>query len=90
VFNGLLVEDSDERVVLKIAGGEQQVIPRDEVEELRVSKLSLMPEELEQAMTLQQFRDLVAFLLTTEPPRPWSEIPDIVPASEAQAPAQGQ
>jgi len=33
-----------------------------------VQNISMMPEGLEKTMTEQEFRDLVAFLLTKEPP----------------------
>src|SRR5437868_11515554 len=41
---GLLVEDNPQRVVLKQQGGKLETIPRGEVEEVQVSKVSLMPE----------------------------------------------
>jgi putative membrane-bound dehydrogenase-like protein len=77
VINGLVVEDTDARVVLKITGGEEKIIPRDMIEEMRVSKISLMPEELEKAISEQEFRDLIGFMLTGEAPTPWSEVPDL-------------
>ena len=67
VFSGLLVEQSDERIVLKDQTRTES-IPKSELDRLVVQEISMMPEGLEQAMTEQQFRDLVAFLLTREPP----------------------
>lgn len=85
VFNGIPVEDSPERIVLKIAGTTQpQVIPRSEIDKLRTSEISLMPEDLEAGLTEQEFRDLIAFLLTAEPPLPWEQVPD-VPAGQTSA-----
>ncbi len=78
VFNGILLEDSPRGVVLKIAGTtEPQFIPRSDIEEMRVSEVSLMPEGVEEGMTRQEFRDLVSFLLTREPPLPWEQIPEV-------------
>lgn len=69
IVTGLVIEESPRRVVLKIAGGQSVSVPRDEIEQMRRSDVSLMPEGLESQMSEQQFRDLVAFLRreTTEP-----------------------
>lgn len=74
VLSGLLVSDDDQQVVLRIEGGEEIVIPKEEIEEIKQSELSLMPEGLERGVPDQELRDLVSFLLTTEPPRPWAEV----------------
>ncbi|MFO0947241.1 MAG: PVC-type heme-binding CxxCH protein [Planctomycetota bacterium] len=63
ILTGLAVEDSPERVVLKVAGGKTEVIPREQIEEMRISDVSLMPEKLETQITETEFRDLIAFLL---------------------------
>jgi len=75
VFSGLLVEESDQRVVLR-DGTKTEEIRRDELDRLVVQNISMMPEGLEKTMSEQEFRDLVAFLLTREPP-------DGKPATEA-------
>lgn len=64
VTRGLVIEDSQRRLVLRLPGGNVEVFPRDAIESTRVSDLSLMPEDLEKQITEQEFRDLVAFLLT--------------------------
>lgn len=69
VLNGLLVEDSPQRVVLKVQGGKQEVIPRDEIDVFKVSETSLMPEQLERQLTPQEIVDLFAFLTLDKPPR---------------------
>ena len=46
-LTGLLVEDSPKRVVLKLQGGKLETIPRDDVDVLTISKVSLMPEDVE-------------------------------------------
>jgi putative membrane-bound dehydrogenase-like protein len=68
VLNGLLVEDSPQRVVLKVAGGKEEAVPRREVQALTVSPVSLMPEDLEKTTSEDEFRDLIAFLRFDEPP----------------------
>ena len=68
VLTGLLVEDSPQRVVLKIQGGKLETISRDDLEELRVSPLSMMPEGLETQLQPQELLDLFAFLVLDKPP----------------------
>ena len=68
VVSGLLAEDSPERVVLKIQGGKQEVIPRDEIDELKVNEISLMPEQLEKQLTPQEIIDLFAYITLDKPP----------------------
>jgi putative heme-binding domain-containing protein len=68
VINGLLVEDSPQRVVLKVQGGKQEIIARDDIDELKVSELSLMPEQLERQLTPQEIVDLFAYLTLDKPP----------------------
>jgi putative heme-binding domain-containing protein len=68
VLTGLVAEESDQRVVLKMQGGKQETIPRSEVEELKVSRLSLMPEDLEQQLKPQELADLFAYITLDKPP----------------------
>jgi len=68
VLTGLVAEDNAQRVVLKIQGGKQEVIPRDQVDEMVVSKLSLMPEDLEKQLKPRELVDLFQFLTLDGPP----------------------
>lgn len=68
VLNGLLAEESDQRVVLKIQGGKQEVIPRSDIDEFKVNEISLMPEQLEKQLTPQEILDLFAFLTLDKHP----------------------
>ena len=68
VLTGLLAEDSPQRIVLKVQGGKQEVIPRDDVEERKLSPLSLMPEEIEKQLAEPEWSDLIAFLSLDRPP----------------------
>ncbi|WLD14004.1 PVC-type heme-binding CxxCH protein [Planctellipticum variicoloris] len=84
VINGLLVEDSPQRVVLKVQGGKQEIIPRDQIEDFKVSEISLMPEGIEKQYTPQELIDLFAFLTLDKPPvdptaRRLPGVTDIVP-----------
>ncbi|PQO25358.1 dehydrogenase, partial [Blastopirellula marina] len=67
-LTGLMVEDNEQRVVLKLQGGKLETIPRDDVEAIRVSQLSLMPEGLEKQLSEQELIDLFAYLSLTRPP----------------------
>ncbi len=51
MLTGLLAEDGKERVVLKIQGGKLETIPRGQIDEMKTSPLSLMPEEIEKQFT---------------------------------------
>ena len=44
-----------------------QKLNKEDISIHKATQLSLMPEELEKAMTFDEFKDLVAFLLTKSP-----------------------
>jgi putative heme-binding domain-containing protein len=67
-LTGLLVEDNAMRVVLKVQGGKQEVIARKDIEMIDVSKLSLMPEDVEKQLGPQEIADLFAFLVLDRHP----------------------
>lgn len=68
VITGLLVEDSEDKIVLKIQGGKIEAIAREEIEEAKVSPQSLMPEGLEAQLTKQELADLFALLTLEKSP----------------------
>jgi putative heme-binding domain-containing protein len=68
VLSGLLVEDNDQRIVLKQQGGKLETIARKDVDEVTVSPLSLMPEGIEKQYPPQEIADLFAFLTLDKPP----------------------
>lgn len=68
ILTGLVVEDSPQRVVLKVQGGKLETIARGDVEEMETSKLSLMPEGVEKQLQPQELLDLFAFLRLDKPP----------------------
>lgn len=65
---GLLVEDSEQRIVLKVQGGKEEIIARDDVEAMKVSELSLMPEGIEKQYTREELADLFAYITLDKPP----------------------
>lgn len=68
VINGIVTEQSDQRIVLKIQGGKQEIIPSADIENVKQSTQSLMPEGLESQMTKQELADLFALLSLENPP----------------------
>jgi putative heme-binding domain-containing protein len=62
VLTGLLAEDNPRRIVLKAQGGKLETVPRDEVDTVRISNISLMPEQIENQMKPQEIVDLFTFL----------------------------
>jgi putative heme-binding domain-containing protein len=68
VLTGLPVEETDQRVVLKVQGGKLETIPRDQIEVYKVSEISMMPEQLEKQITPQELADLFSYLALDKPP----------------------
>jgi putative membrane-bound dehydrogenase-like protein len=67
-LTGLVVEDNPQRVVLKVQGGKIETIARKDIDEIALSKLSLMPEGVEKQLSPEELRDLLAFLVLDKPP----------------------
>jgi putative membrane-bound dehydrogenase-like protein len=68
ILTGLLVEDGEERVLLKLQGGQVETIGRSQIEEMKTSELSLMPDAFETQLSAQEIVDLCAFLCLDKPP----------------------
>ena len=62
IYNGLIASETSEAVVLRMAEGKQQTIGRGQIEEIRASNVSLMPEGIEKDVTLQDMANLLEFL----------------------------
>ncbi|MBC8355498.1 MAG: c-type cytochrome [Planctomycetes bacterium] len=75
ILTGLLAEDNEQRIVLKTQGGKVEIVPREDVDEIAISKLSLMPEGLEKQLPPEQLADLFAFLSLDRPPENSDAIP---------------
>jgi putative membrane-bound dehydrogenase-like protein len=61
-LTGLLARQTGETLVLRDSSGALLRLRKDQVEEMKRSATSLMPERLEQALTGDELRDLLAFL----------------------------
>jgi putative heme-binding domain-containing protein len=68
-LGGLLVDQDTRVVVLRNAEGRDVAIRREEIEELKTSPVSLMPEGLLKGMADRDVRDLFAYLRGTQPPK---------------------
>lgn len=62
VANGLLAADRPGGITLRGPGGVDVEIARDEIEELKLTEKSLMPEGFEQQLTSRDLADLIEFL----------------------------
>jgi putative heme-binding domain-containing protein len=60
--NGLIRKETPEEILLAIGPNEEVRVLRNDIEEIKPSKVSIMPAGLEQQLTLQELADLVAFL----------------------------
>ena len=67
VLTGLLVEKTDQQLILKTAEKRIVRVAIGEIDEMRTSKLSLMPAQILSDLTAQEAADLVAFLLSLRP-----------------------
>ncbi len=67
VLNGFISEQDNQVVVLRSADGQITTIERDDIDEMRAVKTSIMPEGLLKDLTNQQVRDLFAYLRATQP-----------------------
>ncbi|VTU02845.1 membrane-bound dehydrogenase domain protein : Membrane-bound dehydrogenase domain-containing protein OS=Rhodopirellula maiorica SM1 GN=RMSM_03692 PE=4 SV=1: Cytochrom_C [Gemmataceae bacterium] len=66
VFQGLLAEEDEKTVTLKLEGAAFKTIKKDDLAEpMRVSEKSLMPEGLGYNMTPQNFRDMVRYVMAS-------------------------
>ncbi|MBI2805112.1 MAG: c-type cytochrome [Planctomycetes bacterium] len=66
-LTGIVIEKDARVVVLRTSEGQRIVLPKNEIETLTVSGISLMPEGLLSGMTDQEVRDLFAYLRSGQP-----------------------
>jgi putative heme-binding domain-containing protein len=62
VVAGVVKAETDADVTLYDASAQKIVVKKSEIKSRKVSQLSVMPEGLEQALSQQEFTDVVAFL----------------------------
>ena len=64
---GIIREQSPSSLVIQTAS-ERITVPREDVEAIKHSNASMMPEGQLDPLTPQEIRDLFAYLATTKPP----------------------
>lgn len=62
VLTGVIADESANSVTLKRAEGVTDVVPRDRIEVIKSTGLSLMPEGLEKGLEPKDFADLIAYI----------------------------
>ncbi len=62
VYSGIIAEESASALVLVRAEGARDVIPREQIERVASTGVSLMPEGLEKGLSMQDLADLIAFV----------------------------
>jgi putative membrane-bound dehydrogenase-like protein len=62
VYSGVLLSRNNEAVTLVTGPNGEVRIPREQIKTMRASPISLMPEGLDEALTAEEFADLMAFL----------------------------
>lgn len=67
VVNGFLADKDNQVVVLRGVDGQNLIFRRDEIEDMRAIKRSVMPEGTIKKLTDQQIRDLFAYLRASQP-----------------------
>jgi putative heme-binding domain-containing protein len=66
-LTGVLLEQDPKTVVLRTVDGQRVAIAREDVAEMSISGISLMPEGLLKRLSDQQVRDLFGYLRSTQP-----------------------
>lgn len=68
VVNGIIKSETAASLTLQQAGGKTQVILRSNIDELKSTGLSLMPEGLEKDLSKQDIVDVIQFIKSIKPP----------------------
>jgi putative heme-binding domain-containing protein len=66
-LSGIVVEKDARVVVLRSADGQRIILPKDDIADITVSGISLMPEGLLDGLADQEVRDLFAYLRSGQP-----------------------
>jgi putative membrane-bound dehydrogenase-like protein len=85
VVSGVIAEETATAVVLKRAEGASDRVPRDQIDTITSSGVSLMPEGLEQGLSAQDFADLIAFVRSIQPAKPSAPVAAAVPVAKDRA-----
>ena len=67
VVSGVVTEQDKNVVVIRADDGKERTIARDEIDAIKTSPKSIMPEGLLKTLGDQDVRDLFAYLRSTQP-----------------------
>ncbi len=70
VLSGIIAQESATALVLKRAEAATDVVPRNQIEQISSTGVSLMPEGLEKDLTLDDVANLIAFIRSIQPAAP--------------------
>jgi putative membrane-bound dehydrogenase-like protein len=70
LLSGLKVAETDETLTLADSKADKQVLRKADIEEQQPQSVSVMPEGLEKALSVEEFVDLIAFLASLRGDRP--------------------
>lgn len=84
VINGLVMSRKEGKLMLRTAT-EMLTIVDEEIEDIRESNLSAMPDGLLQGLTEEEVRDLIGYLMSPEQVAPPAEQSEIIPLPRAHA-----
>jgi putative heme-binding domain-containing protein len=62
LVDGLMDESSQENIVLRLQNGNRVSVPRDEIEDLKATGVSLMPVGFETQLSPEAMNDLIAYI----------------------------
>jgi putative heme-binding domain-containing protein len=63
-YTGLIVNETASSVTVRQPLGNEVVVPRSQIAKMQASRLSLMPEGLEEGLTHEDLADLVEFIFS--------------------------
>ena len=62
ILQGLIQRTTDRSIVLRNTQRSEVVVPRDDIDQLAISRISIMPQGLDQNLSTEQISDLLAYL----------------------------
>jgi putative heme-binding domain-containing protein len=65
-LTGMLAAETASSITLRRAENATDVVPRGRIKQLRGGRVSIMPEGLEQQMTVQDMADLIAYIMSVK------------------------
>ena len=67
---GVKIDETDKTITFGDKDGKKHVIAKADIESQRVEKLSVMPDGLEKPLSMDEFVDLIAYMVSLKDPKP--------------------